>query len=495
VPTGKLLLGNTIFYLTGGTATQIQPTKFQVEGVGWTNPKNTTQSVPTLTADVNTVIRACTGTSNDPPQCTKGALSVPSNWYQPNYPVMWCWGGGSNYSSGECNGVRYGGNVLNDIAFGALTQYVAFDCNGLYDCIAMRAYDVQEGSGCWHCQFHGWGDGGTGLEICGGDQGCQNSSFMDLNVVIEESAPGLRSYCQTNSGGAHGRNTIPILVNSGGNPGPKFIKGVTVDANHCTNSGTSGVNPYDSFDYSSDYGSVEDVLVGQGTTVGLRVGHDGAVNNVTIINAQSGPPVTNSGITECGGITSPTAVLLDNGTNKVTNITLLETGAVPGMNHVTNVLINCSPKVKAYTYNSLAQHAIAHLAIGNINTLIDTGNDVATFPSGMQLGLNTISGSTPALDLTTGNVQQVSCPSGGGGSVTPLVSNILPGMELTFIFVQNSGLLAACTVNFPSNMHGASTVSSTASSVTTQKFVVSNSGTDLYAVGSASTCLSSCGAP
>jgi hypothetical protein len=73
-------------------------------------------------------------------------------------------------------------------------------------------------------------------------------------------------------------------------------------------------------------------------------------------------------------------------------------------------------------------------------------------------------------------------------------TNIQSGMEMTFIFVQNASG-AACTVSYATYVHGGATVSSVHSSVSTQKFVVSSSGSDLYAVALGTACLSSCGMP
>jgi hypothetical protein len=75
--------------------------------------------------------------------------------------------------------------------FGSFTQYLLFDCNGLPSCEAMRAFDTEEGSGCWHCQFHGWGNGGKGLHVCAASAMCQNSSFQDLYVSI---TPGVNTW-------------------------------------------------------------------------------------------------------------------------------------------------------------------------------------------------------------------------------------------------------------------------------------------------------------
>ena len=131
-PTGKLLLGNVVLHVQ---TPQIQPDRFQVEGVGW-SPGSTG----------NTLILACNGDSH----CTAN-LPTPG--------ALWCWGAGGACSSSTNNG----------LSFGSLTQHMTFDCAGLSGCTAMQAYYVQEGSGCWHCQFRGWyNTGGIGLDVCDG---------------------------------------------------------------------------------------------------------------------------------------------------------------------------------------------------------------------------------------------------------------------------------------------------------------------------------------
>jgi hypothetical protein len=149
--TGKLLLGNVVLNVS---VTQVQPPLFQVEGVGWEQDDT----------PANTVIRACTGVV---PNCT-GALGGST-------PVLWCWGKG---------GICGDGTMSDHAVFGSFTQYALFDCNGLLKCVAMQAFDTQEGSGCWHCQFHGWGNSGIGLQICNHSAFCQNSSFQDLYISI-----------------------------------------------------------------------------------------------------------------------------------------------------------------------------------------------------------------------------------------------------------------------------------------------------------------------
>jgi len=156
--------------------------------------------------------------------------------------VLWCWGKG-----GLCGT----GGTGDTAVFGSFTQYALFDCNGLANCVAVQAFDTEEGSGCWHCQFHGWGNSGIGLQICTGTLSlCQNSSFQDLYLSISPDVSG----CTTSA--------IPIVVNTGGadNGGPKFIKQVTVDAHNC-----ASANPYDAFRLSALKTAVEDINLQNGS--------------------------------------------------------------------------------------------------------------------------------------------------------------------------------------------------------------------------------------
>jgi len=91
------------------------------------------------------------------------------------------------------------------------------------------------------------------------------------------------------------------------------------------------------------------------------------------------------------------------------------------------------------------------------------------------------------------NLSSEPCGNPGG----PLYTSVsgTEGETMTFIFVQSSTSLSPCTVTPATNMHGATAVSSFASSVTAQEFTVSNSGTDLYAKAAASICPSWCGTP
>jgi hypothetical protein len=453
-PTGKLLLGNVTIH---SQVSQVQPSKFQVEGVGWS---------PDVSA--NTHIVACTGTDT---HCT-GSLSP---------AILWCWGAGGACSSSTNKG----------ISFGALTQHITFDCAGLSGCTAMQAYWVQEGTGCWHCQFWGWYNGGIGLDVCDGflspgKGSCQNSSFFDLFASLPAAV-----VCTTTA--------VPIRVNSGGSIGPKFIKEVTVDASKCSPN-LPNQTPYDSFRFSSQNTTLEQVLVGQGTVVGLRVGGDSAVTNVTINNVQDGTVSTDSTGTQCLSQTGATTVLLDSA-NTIKNTTLLSIGTLgpgnpPTTTPPTNIIVDCT------NGNVLPRNpdvAVAQYTLGPTGLVVFTSSSsVPTFPSAPRSGVNLITASrsmTAVLDMTKGSVQQISCTALTGASVTVSPINLQSGMEMTFIFGQSSST-TGCTVNYPTLiMHNATAVSSTPSSVTTQKFVVSNNGSDLYAVAAGTACASSCGTP
>jgi len=317
---------------------------------------------------------------------------------------------------------------------------------------------------------------------------------MDLNVGIEASSPGNTCATTVNS-----IKTVPILVNSGGNAGPRFIKNVTVTAAKCNSAGTNGVDPTDSIRYSSEYGSLENLLVEQGTTLGLRLGADGPVNSVTITNVTSGPAIGNGTTPTCHSISGTTAVWLDSA-NPPTNTTLLSTGDVPNTGNATYIIVDCNNLVKGKAYTipfTTAGHAVTHYVLsGTGKNIITTDTGFATFPSGMQLGLNTPPATSAVLDVTAGNIQQIACPSSGGiVTVTPTVPTVLPGMEMTLIFIQGPSLSNFCSIAYPSIMHGGSAAPTGYGSVSTQKFIVSNNGTDLYAEGPASVCTSSCGTP
>jgi len=453
-PTGKLLLGNVVLHVS---VTQVQPTLFQVEGTGWAIDDNVS----------NTIIRACLAT--DLTNCNNVALGG-------SPPVLWCWGKG-----GLCGT----GGTGDTAVFGSFTQYALFDCNGLANCVAMRAFDTEEGSGCWHCQFHGWGNSGIGLQICNGTSSlCQNSSFQDLYLSITPDVSG----CTTSA--------IPIVVNTGGadNGGPKFIRQVTVDAGNCT--GTGNFHPYDAIRFSALKTALEDINL-QGTTVGVRVAGDNAANSVTIDSISAGKMVSQPG-TQCGNplITTIQAILLDSG-HPVTNVSL---HSIRGDLAGGNVIQDCSNN-RTVTGTS-ENHSVGAYLTGPAATpasggvAFTTSTSLGAFPSGLQQTVNTVAFSaTPTFDLSRGSVQQFACTA-SGTAVLPAVANLQPGMEMTFIFVQVA-VTPACTVTFPStsNVHGATAVSPVASSVSVQEFIVSSHGTDLYAVAPGQFCTSSCGTP
>jgi hypothetical protein len=94
-------------------------------------------------------------------------------------------------------------------------------------------------------------------------------------------------------------------------------------------------------------------------------------------------------------------------------------------------------------------------------------------------GVNPIAYSTtPAMDVSLGSIQQFACTT-AGAAIVPTIANLQAGIEFTVIFVQNG--TTACTWTWPSTIHGATAVSATLNSVSVQKLIVSNNGTDAYA--------------
>src|SRR5262249_54914691 len=135
----------------------------------------------------------------------------------------------------------------------------------------------------------------------------------------------------------------------------------------------------------------------------------------------------------------------------------------------------------------------------NFGQGVTVGSSLAMSSAPVQAAVNAQSSpvsASIALDMSKGNTQQVKCTAtvGPPPTLTLSTSNLKPGETMTLIFVQASGP-TACTVSFPSNMHGGTTVSNLANSVMTQEFTVSNNGTDLYAKAAGSICTSSCGSP
>ena len=232
----------------------------------------------------------------------------------------------------------------------------------------------------------------------------------------------------------------------------------------------------------------------QHTTVGLRVGGDGPVNDVTIIGVTSGPtPATRSSGHFCTGDgttnTSTATVIIDNktaqGGHTVKNTTLISTSDPPNSNQQAGIIIHDC--VHGDISFGSSNHAVAQYTLGQTGErYFNTAGSVNQVTSAV-------------LDAMLGPVQQYSCS--GGGSATLSTANLQPGDILEFVFVQAPVGSPACTIVYPSNVHGATTVSATLGSVTTQKFIVSNGGTDLYAVAAAAICTpgvpsgTTCGTP
>lgn len=129
------------------------------------------------------------------------------------------------------------------------------------------------------------------------------------------------------------------------------------------------------------------------------------------------------------------------------------------------------------------------LNLGSTNAVI-TSAGAATFANlstvgSVRGGVNLISFSTtPVLNMALGNIQQFSCTT-PSSAISPTTSGLLPGQVMTLIFVQNSG--TACTLSYPSTMHGGTSVGSSLGLTNVQSFVVSNNGTDMYAVAAMAT--------
>jgi hypothetical protein len=217
-----------------------------------------------------------------------------------------------------------------------------------------------------------------------------------------------------------------------------------------------------------------------------------------------------------------TAILIDNkfsvtGTD-IKDVSCLASGvlAIDIPSYCIVDLINGNKITEAN--NSYVKHywldanSVAHLEGGNcsdmtngycqdLNGLAYYSNNVVQWqlnPNGaLKLGVSstTVFGSGIInLDMTKGNVLQLACGGAGGLAIALNPQNFLAGIDMTFIFVQiASG--TACTVSYPTFMHGADTVSPTLGSVSVQKFIVSKNGTDLYAEAPAKDCTASCGTP
>ena len=119
-----------------------------------------------------------------------------------------------------------------------------------------------------------------------------------------------------------------------------------------------------------------------------------------------------------------------------------------------------------------------HIGFDEEDGLFKAGN-------GLMHGINEISYSTtPALNPLKGVVQQFACTS-AGASISPTITGLEAGVTFTVIFVQNG--TTACTWSWPTHIYGGMTVSATLSSINVQQFIVSNNGTDAYAISAGST--------
>lgn len=151
-----------------------------------------------------------------------------------------------------------------------------------------------------------------------------------------------------------------------------------------------------------------------------------------------------------------------------------------------------SPADSQILLRNNSQNAFARLQFGGTTssfgalctatTVITICGADGTSTGTLQEAVNSVAFSTsPALDLTKGNVLQFSCTT-ASSSVVPTISNLSKGIEFTVIFVQNG--TTACTWTWPPSIHGAVAVSPTLNSVSVEKFVVSNNGTDAYLISS-----------
>jgi hypothetical protein len=101
-------------------------------------------------------------------------------------------------------------------------------------------------------------------------------------------------------------------------------------------------------------------------------------------------------------------------------------------------------------------------------------------PAGVNPGILTPAFSTtPAFNFFVGTMAQFACTT-SGSAITPSFSGYVKGAEITVVFVQNG--TTPCTWAWPSTVHGAVAVSATLSSVSVEKFVVSNNATDIYLI-------------
>ncbi|MGD0512763.1 MAG: hypothetical protein ABSA29_05635, partial [Terriglobales bacterium] len=190
-PRGKLLLGNTTYWMTSTALPIVIPTHFQVEGNG-----DATQSV-----DYNTVIRACNGETTGTP-C--GGLSYPAN------TPMVCMG-----INGICGGAANGNTGQG---FNAWIKNVKIDCDGVSGCIAYQNKSFQENSGIYDSTVVNWGNGGRGLLITGElVPAWAASTAYGANYLVIPPPTSNGHYYKNTAASCTSGTPVPTWSTSGGN--------------------------------------------------------------------------------------------------------------------------------------------------------------------------------------------------------------------------------------------------------------------------------------
>lgn len=152
----------------------------------------------------------------------------------------------------------------------------------------------------------------------------------------------------------------------------------------------------------------------------------------------------------------------------------------------------------------IARHVLAQtvnsvqIANANFNSNVPTPGAGYIATAWASSGLNVISeyqpaqgvinsipySTTPAINVSQGGIAQFKCTT-SGAAISPTFSGFTAGLKFDLIFVQNG--TTACTLTYPANLHGGTTVGTTLNGVNIQEFVVSANGTDAYAVAAAAT--------
>lgn len=253
------------------------------------------------------------------------------------------------------------------------------------------------------------------------------------------SLPGLSVTGAPFTGGS-GTSTFPLVyINSG-----------TAPTTFSTSGTMLGINAPSGFS-----GNMLDLKVNGASTSLLTMSSGGTITTANAINAGGSVSTASAGNftwTTHSKMSSSTDGNITFSNNAGTSFTRLQFGgpsnSFAALCTATTVLTICGG------------------AGGSTGTLVNAVNNV-TFST------------TPALDLTKGNVIQFSC-STANSTVVPTISNLTAGEEFTVIFVQNG--TTACTWAWPSAVHGATAVSATLGSINVEKFVVSGNGSDAYAI-------------